>query len=909
MKKVLSILFAGLLALGSVSCVKEQLATFDLSHSTAPVIGQVEQSEKAITVSFQPAVFNVGFNQQMPVNYSLILTSINGNPVNLKVPASIKDNVATISVAALSKMLIAQGLTEGSTANLEIVLRALMQGATEDVSGGALDAPQYISIPGYEIIVPASNPWVGFDDVSDWSLIGAIESVGMNWNDDIVMYTNGSQHVAKAVKLSASDQFKFRKDKAWGENFGAEGDVEPFVVSLDTAYPAKGGGKNLAVPADGVYDLLLDTDAKTFTISEAYITYPGFDESSPWSVIGAIASFEMTWDKDIAMITDGEWHVAEGVTLTTSDQFKFRKDQAWGENFGAEGSDEPFVVTLDTEYPASAGGKNLGVPADGIYDLLVNPEAKLFKVVETLGGKSGLVGGDEPEPEPEPEIIENAWALIGAVDGTSWDKDFYMTESEGIWTSPAVHFAENAEFKLRFNNSWADEDCVGAAEEDFYATPGTAFTGSHPGKNIKIKDEGDYQVVFNPTTLSITVNSMAAHYSIIGEINGSAWDKDFYMTEADGVWTSEEVTIKGEFKIRFNNSWADEDVYGLPDGAEMKVGVELETAQPGGNFKVEEGEYTVKFDASTKKVTVIPGKTADAWSVIGGVSGSSWDKDFYMTEADGVWMSDALEFTEASEFKLRFNNSWDDENCIGAPEEGVAIAPGETVAATHPGKNIKVKTPGTYKVIYDSGKNIVFLLGWALIGNVSGSAWDKDFPMTIGSDGRWYSESVKITGEFKLRYNASWADADTRGATADNFKFEPMTACAVEGPGKNINVPAEGYYTVAFDASKNEVTVYRSEWALIGQVNGTSWNKDFFLVELEAGVYSCPSTKISGEFKLRRNASWDDADTRGAEAEGFTLTSGEAFTVTNPGKNIKAAEGNYVVKYTPASESVVATLQ
>ena len=96
--------------------------------------------------------------------------------------------------------------------------------------------------------------------------------------------------------------------------------------------------------------------------------------------------------------------------------------------------------------------------------------------------------------------------------------------------------------------------------------------------------------------------------------------------------------------------------------------------------------------------------------------------------------------------------------------------------------------------------------------------------------------------------------------------------------------------------------------ALIGGIAGTSWNKDFNLVELEAGVYSIASIKLEGEFKIRRNASWDDADTRGYAEEGFTFTPGTKFSVTGPGKNIKTPEaGNYKVAYTPAAEEVLIT--
>jgi hypothetical protein len=94
-----------------------------------------------------------------------------------------------------------------------------------------------------------------------------------------------------------------------------------------------------------------------------------FTQASAWGVTGAIASATINWDGDIAMTTDGTWHVAKGVVLTASDEFKFRKDAAWAENFGGAltAAGELFDVTQD--------GPNIKVPADGTYDLLLNVEA------------------------------------------------------------------------------------------------------------------------------------------------------------------------------------------------------------------------------------------------------------------------------------------------------------------------------------------------------------------------------------------------------------------------------------------------------------------------------------------------------------------------------------------------------
>jgi len=875
MKRILSILIAGLFTLGAVSCIQEQLTVLDLSNATAPVIENVEYGEKAITISFTPAVFHVGFNEKMPVQYSVILTSINDAPTNIKVPATIKDNVATISVASLSKLLLANGLTEGQTASLQFALRALMQGASADVSGGALDAEKAISIASYEVVVPASNPWVGFDETSAWSLIGAIESVGMNWDSDIVMYSNGSQHVARAVKLTTSDQFKFRKDKAWGENFGAEGNDEPFVVSLDTAYPAAAGGKNLGVPADGVYDLLLDTDAKTFTISEAYITYPGYDEKSAWSVIGAIASFEMNWDKDIAMITDGEWHVAEGVTLTTSDQFKFRKDQAWGDNFGAEGNDEPFVVTLDTEYPAAAGGKNLGVPADGIYDLLVNPEAKLFKVVETLGGKSSLIGGDEPEEPEEPEAV-TGWNVIGA--NGDWDNDIIATEADGVWT--AYFTAKEAtEFKWRKDGAW-DAD-YGIAKESTY-TPGTPFDAVAGGSNIKV-EAGFWKTVLDLSdeakpTITVSEGNV---WSLIGDFNGWGGDVDMVETES-GVWVSPATALNNKgFKIRKNHDWA------TSYGGEFKaLGEAFEaTTTENNNIMLDaDGNYVVTFDTNKMTITVEGAAPANLWSVIGNVNGSSWDKDFYMTEVvPGIWVSSILDITGS--WKIRFNNDWP-VNRGAAVKEGAGSLTdvGVYVAAYPDGEDLTLT--GKLSVVYNANNGTIGTLGWSVIGKVAsieGFEWNKDLPMNVAPDGKWYSVPVALDegDEIKVRWQASW-DQSYGGTTGDAVAKDTAIDATTD-EGKNLKAAEKGTYMVVLDPTENKVTLSTDFWGLMGDFN--EWSGDRFMLPAGDGKWFAYNQELSGGWKIRKGADWT------LSAGGTYAAAGEAFdAVTEDGPNIKVED-------------------
>ena len=106
----------------------------------------------------------------------------------------------------------------------------------------------------------------------------------------------------------------------------------------------------------------------------AYPTdYASYTEVSTWGITGSIASTGNDWgqtaeDKDIVMKTNGTWHVATGVVLTTTDQFKFRKDNAWTENRGG------ICEEAGKLFDVAQNGDNIKVPADGTYTLLLNAE-------------------------------------------------------------------------------------------------------------------------------------------------------------------------------------------------------------------------------------------------------------------------------------------------------------------------------------------------------------------------------------------------------------------------------------------------------------------------------------------------------------------------------------------------------
>ena len=116
-----------------------------------------------------------------------------------------------------------------------------------------------------------------------------------------------------------------------------------------------------------------------------------FNQTSAWTVIGTIGG--SNWDKDIAMKTNGTWHVAFNVTVTASDQFKFRKNKSWDVNLGASS------VKVGEKVSLSMGGDNIKLPA-GTYDLYIAETTQIgyFLTAGSTfnhGGEGAVEGGGD----------------------------------------------------------------------------------------------------------------------------------------------------------------------------------------------------------------------------------------------------------------------------------------------------------------------------------------------------------------------------------------------------------------------------------------------------------------------------------------------------------------------------------
>ena len=854
MKKIFSLLFVSVIAFAAVSCYPDDLAVFDSSKATAPVLGSYEVGDKAITASFTPGAFNQTFNKAVQPNHFFVMTQVDGKSVSKAVTSSIKDGVLTASKNSLNNTLIAMGYAEGDIVNFTLRVRASMQtNAGDNGRNGYVDSQSAIEVSNFEIVFPKGSPYQEYTETSPFSVIGSLSAYGISWDGDLEMWMtpDGNLHVAKCVTINAGDEFKFRKDQDWGVNYGGD------FGSLDNAFSVSQDGPNIVAPA-GLYDLWLDLSTGTATLTEAYQAYPDHKEASTWSVIGSLSEYGISWDGDLPMVTDGVTHIAQGIKLNSSDEFKFRKDKDWGVNLGGD------YGSLGADFSVTQDGPNIKV-GSGVFDLIVNPGAGTAQVVETLGGGvSGKIGGDEPGPGPEPVT---GWNIIGL--NGDWENDIIATQDGSKWTA-YITANEATEFKWRKDGEWTENygGVMAALGEPFVAQPG--------GDNIKV-EAGFYKVVLDTDALTITV-SVGDVWSLIGDFN--SWGGDVDMEEGeDGVWTSPATVISGGFKIRHNHDWA------VNVGGTMNaLGEAFDAVAGGDNINVDEGTYVVTYDPAAQKITVINAKKI--WSVIGDFTG--WSSDANMTEvAPGIWVSDVLEITDGG-WKVRFDHGWDINRGGATPKEI-----GEFVGAVPGGDNLGFH--GTFKVVYNANNETIGTLGWGVVGSIAsipGFSWNNDIPMNF-TEGGWVSSPVYLTtdDEIKIRWQGGWDENRGGAMEAVNQPF------AVEANGPNIKVPENGWYMLAYDPEDELLALTNQFWSLIGDFNG--WAGDVFMIYRGNNEWVAYNQTLPGGWKIRMGCGWD------VNRGGTFVEAGTPFDAVAGGDNINVGDlTGFTVIYNQETEKI-----
>ena len=293
------------------------------------------------------------------------------------------------------------------------------------------------------------------DLTTPWGVVGSATPNGWGDGPDTPFYKTDESGVYVAYITMTEGEWKIRKDNDWAVNYGSndnDGNLQ-----LD--------GGNIPVTA-GMYKILFDEDALTYSI-EPY-TWGLVGDATPggWGDPGPDTSLEYdscsdTW-KTIIEMTDGEW--------------KIRQNNSWDApnvNYGSDSNDG----TLQ------AGGGNIPVAA-GTYLVTVNFNNLTYEIVET--DVWGVVGSGY-----------NDWGALRP--DFPFEPDFC---NEGVYYAYDVPLIVG-EIKFRQNNSWD-------APNVNYGDNGGDGILEEGGDNIKVEEEGTYDITLDFTNPSVPTYTLTA---------------------------------------------------------------------------------------------------------------------------------------------------------------------------------------------------------------------------------------------------------------------------------------------------------------------------------------------------------------------------------------------------------------
>lgn len=288
-----------------------------------------------------------------------------------------------------------------------------------------------------------------------WSVIGELN--GSTWDIDFPLTKSADGYwISERLYIRKDGQFKIRKNNSWSEAYFGENGL-------------MGVNENLVAPNSGYFRIKFRWDGVSDTadiqiIVEELVELP--DPSNPeestdcWSIIGTLGG--TNWDKDFNMtgsLESGFWY-AYNITLNKGDQIKFRFAGNWDINIGSRG-----------DY----GGDNIIISESGTYSISLSkyPDADKYEI--SFSNEEGYT--------VDPTENAECWSVIGTMQDSNWDKDFFMTKDEdGFWVSDVIHFESGDEFKIRKNENW-----------------GWNFGkhGAPSGENIVVRAGGDYRIRFS----------------------------------------------------------------------------------------------------------------------------------------------------------------------------------------------------------------------------------------------------------------------------------------------------------------------------------------------------------------------------------------------------------------------------
>ena len=224
-----------------------------------------------------------------------------------------------------------------------------------------------------------------------------------------------------------------------------------------------------------------------------------------WAVVGSMLD---NWASEKEMTLDGDWHVVEGIELTTTDQFKFRAngDANWTINRGAEGAADGVLIADNVETTVIQGGKNFAVATDGVYSLYINKYANKVKVVRT--GDIVVV-----EPGTTTPGEDSEWAVYAQFGSETWSEVMMKTTTrEGLFVVENKTMNAYNKLLIKKYNDTAWKVKYGSYDVN-YIKADRYFAVALNGGDIYVEAAGTYDIYFDYTNTKVYLMSAGSDYA------------------------------------------------------------------------------------------------------------------------------------------------------------------------------------------------------------------------------------------------------------------------------------------------------------------------------------------------------------------------------------------------------------
>lgn len=273
---------------------------------------------------------------------------------------------------------------------------------------------------------------------------------------------------------------------------------------------------------------------------------------------------------------------------------------------------EPATLASGTAYLAE-----ITVAAEGSTPVPATPAEFTISIIDWGSPEDLTFLADDTYDE----FTQGKWSVIGTVNGTNWDSDVWMTETEsGVWEVDITYPAGGA-FKLRQDGKWSTEtethneagqpgDATGpvpgdGTEYNLWATGNIDITLPSAGEyHLKFVEEG---YLFYATLTSELALSISELY-LLGEATDADWSlDDMPALTRSGNTFSITANLKANAKFRFPlqkapNTWWPCLVRGDTDGT-VKIGTG--DGNDADQFTVaEDGSYEIVIDVAAMTIAM-----------------------------------------------------------------------------------------------------------------------------------------------------------------------------------------------------------------------------------------------------------------------------------------------------------------